>query len=100
MKFNKLYNLILESIISQNKASRKAMLQKKGWNQFGIEAIFDYLDNFDNKTADFLCRYIADGTIKGGADERADVIDRGGKQHGNDRKEQDPRHRSGSLHDL
>ena len=52
-KFNKLYKLILESIITQNKASRKALLYKNDWNKFGIEAIEEFLQKFDNKTADF-----------------------------------------------
>ena len=74
--FNKLYNLILQSIISQNKASRKAMLQKAGWNQIGVDAISEFLDKFDNKTADFICKYIADGTLKEQKDERIKQVSR------------------------
>lgn len=73
-KFNQLYNLILESIITQNKASRKAMLQKNLSNSAAIIPWLDWLDYFDNKTADFLCKYIADGTIIEGLDKRIDVV--------------------------
>lgn len=74
MKFNKLYNLILQSIITQNKASRKALLQKSLNNSAAIIPWLDWLDYFDNKTADFLCKYIADGTIIDGLDKRIDIV--------------------------
>lgn len=74
MKFNKLYNLILESIINQNKADRKAMLQKSLNNSAAIVPWLDWLDYFDNKTADFLCKYIADGTIIDGLDKRINIV--------------------------
>lgn len=72
--FNKLYNLILESIITQNRAGRKTLLQKKIKNHYAISQWLRFLDNFDNKTADFLCKYIADGTIKDGLDKRVDTV--------------------------
>lgn len=74
--FNKLYNLILESIITQNKASRKAMLQKYEYDRNVIDWVIDFLDNYDNKTGDFLCRYIADKTLKSWTDSRIEKVEK------------------------
>ena len=61
MQFNKLYNLILQSIIIQNKAQRVAILQKCDFllphdKKMWIRKL-DELNN--NKLADFLCKYVA-----------------------------------------
>ena len=70
--FNKLYNLILQSVITQNKAQRVAMIQKcnflldadkKKWIHF-----FDNLNN--NKLADFLCKYVANRQLDNVFDSR------------------------------
>lgn len=78
--FNKLYNLILQSIITQNKAQRKQMLQKK-FNQdntiFGrasVKVWTDFLDKYDNKTADFICKLVITDRIQNSGDERIDQI--------------------------
>ena len=44
--FDKLYNLILEQILTQNKASRRAMLQKYGYNSSVIDFVIDFLTLF------------------------------------------------------
>lgn len=69
-KFNQLYNLILESIISQNKQYRKNIIAKSDLPQQRKEQLLDYLSMLDNKTADFLVRYFADGTLTSPLDER------------------------------
>ena len=58
--FNKLYNLILESIVSQNKASRAQLLA----NVKNSQAIQQYLNTLDNKLADFLAKFFASGQLK------------------------------------
>ena len=72
--FNKLYNLILESIISQNAESRKAMLLKGGFDQGAANDVNRFLKKYDNKTADFLCRYIANKEITKVNDERLNKV--------------------------
>lgn len=62
--FNKLYNVILQSIIKQNKASRKQMLEEA----FGPQQNFIYIQNFldslnNNKAADFICKFFCSGQI-------------------------------------
>lgn len=74
-KFNKLYNFILESIITQNSASRKAMLLKNDIGKGAAEQWIKYLTRLNNnKLADFLCQYVADGTIEDGLDKRIDMV--------------------------
>lgn len=70
MQFNKLYNIILESIISQNKQYRKNVLAKSDLPEKRKEQLLEYLSWMDTKTADFLVRYFADGSITSPLDER------------------------------
>lgn len=78
MQFNKLYNIILQNIITQNKASRRAMLQKAyaehGLKDNIINTWEKFFDTMDNKTADFICKYVANGDIKSPDDKRIDQI--------------------------
>ena len=64
--FNKLYNLILESIITQNKASRAKLLA----NIQNSEAVQQYLNTLDNKVADFLAKFFASGQLTDINDKR------------------------------
>lgn len=61
MQFNKLYNLILQSIITQNKAQRVAMIQKCDFLlPYDKKMWIHKLDDLNNnKLADFLCKYVA-----------------------------------------
>ena len=68
--FNKLYNLILQSIISQNKASRAQMLA----HILGHLQIEKYLNTLDNKVADFLAKYFANKQLIDIADDRIDKV--------------------------
>lgn len=77
MQFNKLYNLILESIITQNKQSRKAMIEKSNIKDKML--IIRYLDSIataSNKTADLLCKFFCNGEMISIYDDRIqEVID-------------------------
>lgn len=73
MNFNKLYNIILQSIINQNKASRKEMLAKLKNHQY-IEGFLNELAKFSNKTADFLAKYFASGELTDVEDPRIDQV--------------------------
>lgn len=57
--FNKLYNLIIESIISQNKEFRQKVLAKAGCHQDFIDLTLFRLKEYDNKTGDLLAKFIA-----------------------------------------
>lgn len=62
--FNKLYNLILESIITQNKATRRKMLEATFSDQQNITYVQKFLDSLNNnKAADFLCKYFCTGQL-------------------------------------
>lgn len=73
-KFNQLYKTILQSVISQNKASRRALLQKTYADNRLKDDIIDYWESVfaavNNKTADFICKYIANGNILHSDDRR------------------------------
>ena len=73
MNFNKLYNIILQSIINQNKASRKEMLAKLKNHQY-IEGFLNEIAKFSNKTADFLAKYFASGELTDVEDPRIDQV--------------------------
>lgn len=65
-KFNKLYNLILESIISQNSAYRKKLIQNTTYSPGQKSWILRYLSRIgDNKTADLIARFFANHQITG-----------------------------------
>ena len=70
MQFNKLYNLILESIISQNRASRAQMLA----NVQNHQQIQNYLNTLDNKVADFLAKFFKSGQLVDVNDKRIDKV--------------------------
>ena len=76
--FNKLYNILLEDIISQNKATRKNMIQKAIQKAIMKPSVGTrwllYFATLDNKTADFLCKFVADGTIVQRSDERIQKV--------------------------
>lgn len=78
MQFDKLYHLILQSIISQNKATRKNMIQKAIQKAIMKPSVgtrwLTYFATLDNKTADFLCKFVADGTIIQRSDERIQKV--------------------------
>ena len=72
MQFNKLYNLILQSILTQNKATRAQMLANVDKHQ----QIEKYLNTLDNKVADFLAKFFKSGQLKDTTDKRIQhVID-------------------------
>lgn len=69
MQFNKLCNLILQSIISQNKASRRALIYKSDISD--KQFILSFLDSWnDNKLADLLAKYFASGELTEVNDDR------------------------------
>ena len=78
MQFNKLYKVILQSIITQNKASRRQMLQKAFKDKDYKDKMLTYWESYfatiDNKTADFICKYVASGDIKYLDDKRINQI--------------------------
>ena len=60
MQFNKLYNLILQSIISQNREYRKKLIDNSKWDPSEKNQILVFLNNLNNnKLADFLAQYFA-----------------------------------------
>lgn len=60
MQFNKLYNLILQSIISQNREYRKKLIDNSKWDPSEKNQILIFLNNLNNnKLADFLAQYFA-----------------------------------------
>lgn len=69
MQFNKLYNLILQSIISQNKAIRKAMIEKSDQvDRRDKELTIQRVEKIarmekDNKLADFICKFFCTGQL-------------------------------------
>ena len=69
-KFNKLYDLIIESILTQNKASRAQMLAKLQNHQ----QIENYLNTLQNKVADFLAKFFKSGQLKDIKDKRIQQI--------------------------
>lgn len=78
-KFNKLYNLILQSIIiSQNKADRKRMIDATDYDDENKGWLIAFLDNMaeskGDKLATFLCRYFADKTLTKFDDLRIDQV--------------------------
>lgn len=74
MKFNKLYYILAKNLINQNKEFQKTTLQKGGFNDEAIQHIFKFLKDFDNKTSDFLARYIATREIKDVTDNRIQKV--------------------------
>lgn len=68
--FNEFYNLILQSIISQNRQYRKQVLANSKLSIKRQNQLIDYLNMIDNKVADFLVRYFADETLISPLDER------------------------------
>lgn len=76
--FNKLYNLILQSIISQNKADRKRMINATDYPEQHKMFVLGYLDEmakeWGDKTATFIAKYIADKTIENASDPRIDNV--------------------------
>lgn len=63
-KFNKLYNNILNNIISQNKQYRLQLLEKSTWNDLAKKKIIKYLDGLNNnKLADLLCKFISNKSL-------------------------------------
>ena len=68
--FNCLYNLILESIISQNKASRAQMLS----NVANHQQIEKYLNTLQNKVADFLAKFYKSGQLQAINDKRVQQV--------------------------
>lgn len=74
--FNKLYNLILESIISQNKISRAILLSDRQDHQ----VIQNYLNNLasidalHNKIADFLAKFFASEELEDCKDPKIEQI--------------------------
>ena len=75
-KFNKLYNLILQSVITQNRATRIAMLKKCDWlfyfQQDSWIMTLDALNN--NKLADFLTKFIVNKELDDEKDERINIV--------------------------
>lgn len=67
MKFNKLYNIILQNIITQNKASRRQMLQKAFAYQTHKERVIkrweDFFATIDNKAADLISKFVSNNEI-------------------------------------
>lgn len=75
-KFNKLYNLILQSIISQNKISRAILLADRQDHQ-KIENFLNQLaakGNLQNKIADFLAKFFASEDIIETNDPRIEKV--------------------------
>ena len=74
--FNKLYNLILQSIITQNRAERIAKLKKCDWLYYFQQDYWimelDRLNN--NKLADFLCKFIINKELTNEKDERINIV--------------------------
>ena len=64
-KFNKLYNIILQSIISQNKEYRRQVMQKAQYlTKQDKTTILKFLDSLNNnKLADFLVKFFASGQL-------------------------------------
>lgn len=73
-KFNKLYNLILESIVSEGKQYRLNYLKKMGWTDEGLQSSLRLLNQFDNKTGDFLAKMIYKKDIEHISDPRIKTI--------------------------
>lgn len=74
-KFNKLYNIILQSIINQNKETRKAMIEKSTAIPASDKTkIMIFLSDLPNKTADFLCRFFCSGQIKSTTDPKVKQV--------------------------
>lgn len=64
MQFNKLYNIILQSIIKENKEYRKHLISQTEYNPQQQNWILSWLDHFNNnKLADFLCKFYANGQL-------------------------------------
>lgn len=65
MQFNKLYNLILQSIIAEGKEYRRNILKKRfGQNKDQINETLNWLqEHFDNKTGDLLAKFIANDSL-------------------------------------
>lgn len=78
MRFNKLYNLILQSIITQNKADRKRMIDATDYSDDDKNWIIMFLNNLaedkGDKLATFLCKYFADKTLTKFDDIRIDQV--------------------------
>lgn len=76
MQFDELYNLILQSIITQNGDTRRAMILKS--NIKNKDKIIMYLISVaaasSNKIADFLCKFFVSGQIKDINDQRIQQI--------------------------
>lgn len=70
MQFNKLYNLILQSIINQNKAQRKQLIG----NLSNYQQIQKMLSQYPNKTADFLAKYFASKELTDINDPRIEQV--------------------------
>ena len=78
-KFNQLYNLILESIITQNSESRRTMIQKSDKipekQKFSICMYLSSIAGAaSTKIADFLCKFFASREIKDIDDERIQQV--------------------------
>lgn len=78
MQFNKLYNIILQSIILQNKASRRQMLQKAFAYQTHKERVIkrweDFFATIDNKAADLISKFVSNNEIVFVDDKRINQI--------------------------
>lgn len=75
MQFNKLYNLILQSILNQNRQSRAKMLQATFADQVDRVYIEDFLNNLNNnKAADFLCKFFCSGQLTDPEDQRIEQV--------------------------
>lgn len=74
-KFNKLYNLILQSIITEGKEYQTAILKKSGLDDVAISNILKFLKDFNNKTADLLCKFIASEELTKVDDKRISDVE-------------------------
>lgn len=75
--FNKLYNLILQSIITQNKADRKRMIDASDYTENDKNWLIDWLDYIakdSDKMSTFICRYFCDHTLQKFDDPRIDQV--------------------------
>lgn len=75
--FNKLYKLILESVITQNKQYRQSVMKKAlyYYNKQDTTTILNFLDSLNNnKLADFLVKFFATGEIKDCKDPKIDKV--------------------------
>lgn len=75
MNFNKLYNLILQSIIIQNREYRKKLIDNSKWDPSEKNQILVFLNNLNNnKLADFLAQYFASQQLYQWPDPRIEKV--------------------------